>query len=358
MTTKRLTNRRRTGGATLDISRDDTTEEAVGLANSFKPSAMGISFLAEISDNDLIVEISAGKYKTETTTVDGREKRRYPRTAILSRVVLAADELKGEAAKIFRRDVLSEDGNPTGLEIFVLSRPENVGESGAERRLITISLINKSITEGEKFVTDKCFFQVSFAVTSSDAKDCFIEYPEKKGESLDDEELALRLLYRHRKTFAVGHGCAADWEETGERAFSVSTAVLPVYDVKPIVPNILPDLTLSMLELSDLKNEINPLETLRALCDKYEDWIKNAKKKPKILTSFGSRSRRAFGKLPPMSRTNAKRHFGSRTRQTSDARISIDESRDAFATTSFRASVAEEKKDESKVCSLPPVSFS
>lgn len=263
----------KTVGAALDISRDETTEEAVGLANSFKPSAMGISFLAEISDNDLIVEVSAGKYKTEMIPVDGREKRRYPRTAISSRVVLSADEIKGDAAETFRKDVLSEDGNPTGLEIFVLSRPENISESGTERRLITISLINKNVTEGERFVTDKCFFQVSFTVTSSDAKDCFIEYPEKKGESLDDEELALRLLYRHRKTFAVGHGCAADWIEQGERAVSVSTAVLPVYDVKPIVPNILPDLTLSMLEFSDLKNETNPLETLRALCDKYEDWI-------------------------------------------------------------------------------------
>lgn len=263
----------KTVGATLDVSRDETTEEAVGLANSFKPSAMGISFLAEISDNGLIVEISAGKYKTESVMVDGREKRRFPRTAISSRVMLTADELKGDTAETFRKDVLSEDGNATGLEIFVLSRPESIGESGTERRLVTISLINKNVTEGERFVTDKCFFQVSFAVTSSDAKDCFIEYPEKKGESLDDEELALRLLYKHRKTFAVGHGCAADWIEQDERAASVSTAVLPVYDVKPIVPNILHDLTLSMLEFSDLKQETNPLETLRALCDKYENWI-------------------------------------------------------------------------------------
>lgn len=343
----------KTVGATLDVSRDDTTEEAVGLANSFKPSAMGISFLAEISDNDLIVEISAGKYKTDTKPVDGREKRRYPRTAISSRVVLTADELKGDAAKTFRRDVFAAEGNATGLELYVLSRPESVLS-----RLMTISLINKNVSEGERFVTDKCFFQASFAVTSSDAKDCFIEYPEKKGESLDDEELALRLLYRHRKTFAVGHGCAADWEETGERAVSVSTTVLPVYDVKPIVPNILPDLTLSMLEFSDLKNETNPLETLGALCDKYEDWIKEREAEAENLETV----------LRPAADAHLKncRVCLGRMRKG----VSVLE-RDKRAMLAFRLMnramlsqqlhfslpLREHKKDESKICSLPPVGF-
>lgn len=340
-------------GGTLDISRDETTEEAVGLANSFKPSAMGISFLAEISDNDLIVEISAGKYKTEAVQIDGREKRRYPRTAITSRVVLTADELKGDVAKTFRRDVLDAEGNATGLELYVLSRPET-----GTARLMTLSLINKNVSEGERFVTDKCFFQVSFAVTSSDGKDCFVEYPEKKGESLDDEESALRLLYRHRKTFAVGHGCAADWIEQGERAVSVSTAVLPVYDVKPIVPNILPDLTLSMLEFSDLKNETNPLETLRALCDKYEDWIKEREAEAESLETV----------LRPAADAHLKncRECLGRMRKG----VSVLE-RDKRAMLAFRLMnramlsqqlhfalpLREHKKDESKNCSLPPVSF-
>lgn len=348
----------KTVGGAIDTSRDDTTEEAVGLANSFKPSAMGISFLAEISDNDLIVEISAGTYKTETKPVDGREKRRYPRTAISSRLTLTADEIKGEAAKTFRKDVLSDDGNPTGLEIYVLSRPENVGESGAERRLITISLINKNVTEGEKFVTDKCFFQVFFAVTSSDAKDCFIEYPEKKGESLDDEELALRLLYRHRKTFAVGHGCAADWEETGERAVSVSTAVLPVYDVKPIVPNILPDLTLSMLEFSDLKNEINPLETLRALCDKYEEWIRER----------GAEAENHETVLRPAADTHLENCHECLGRMRKGVSVLERDQRTMLAfrlmnramlsqQLHFALPLREWKKDASKICSLPPVAF-
>ncbi len=79
---------------------------------------MGISFLAEISDNDLNVEIGAGKYKTEAVAVDGREKRRFPRTAISSRVVLTANELKGDAAKTSKRPK-----KPSGLPIHS-NRPQ------------------------------------------------------------------------------------------------------------------------------------------------------------------------------------------------------------------------------------------
>lgn len=348
----------KTFGTTLDISRDETTEEAVGLANSFKPSAMGISFLAEISDNDLLVEIRAGKYKTETVTVNGREKRRYPRTAISSNVVLATDELKGDMAKIFRKDVLSENGNPTGLELFVLSRPESIVENGAQCRLITLSLINKNFSEGERPITDKCFFQVSFAVTSSDAKDCFVEYPEKKGESLDEEELALRLLYRHRKTFAVGHGCAADWIEQSERAVSVSTAVLPVYDVKPIVPNILPDLTLSMLDFSDLKNETNPLETLRALCNKYEKWIEEREAEAKNLETV----------LRPAADAHMENCRECLRRMRKGVSVLQNDRRAMFAfrlmnramlsqQLHFALPLREWKKDETKSVSIPPVNF-
>ena len=348
----------KTVGGAIDVSTDETTEEAVGLANSFKPSAMGVSFLAEISDNDLIVEITAGKYKTETVVVESREHRRYPRTAISSTITLKADELKGDAMQTFRRNVLDTEGNKTGLELFVLSRPESVGKDGAECRLMTISIINKNVAAGDRFVTDKCFFQVSFTVKSSDGKACFIEYPEKKGESLDDEERALRLLYRHRKTFAVGHGCAADWEESGSRAVSVSTSVLPSYDVKPIVPNVFPDLTLSMLDFSDLKNEINPFENLKRLCDKYDEWIEEREAEAENLNED-------LRKAADKHLKNCRECLG-RMRTG----VSVLET-DKQAMTAFKLMnramlsqqlhyglpLREHAKDETKNCVLPPVTF-
>ena len=36
-------------------------------------------------------------------------------------------------------------------------------------------------------------------------------YPEAEQSDRDEEEQSIDLLYRKRRTFAIGHGCAADW---------------------------------------------------------------------------------------------------------------------------------------------------
>ena len=37
-------------------------------------------------------------------------------------------------------------------------------------------------------------------------------YPDVEQPDSDDEEQSIALLYRHQRTFAIGHGCAADWD--------------------------------------------------------------------------------------------------------------------------------------------------
>ena len=263
----------------LNLTKDSDTEESIGLANAFKPSAMGISFLAEISEGDsLCVEIKAGKYTSYSVESAGRRKQRYLRKPIFAEVKLDSSKLIGNEVKAFTEIVTNkEDGNTVNLELYVLSRPETSLKGGGESRLITVSLINKNESPGGRVASEDCFFQTSFSIRELNGKSCFVEYPEKKGERLDEEEKALKLLYRHRKTFAVGHGCAADWEDNKNRASLVQTSVLPVYDVKPILPVAFGDIDLSMLDLSDLRLEKDPITVLRSLCNKYKEWIADRK---------------------------------------------------------------------------------
>ena len=37
-------------------------------------------------------------------------------------------------------------------------------------------------------------------------------YPDIEQPDSDAEEQSIALLYRYRRTFAIGHGCAADWD--------------------------------------------------------------------------------------------------------------------------------------------------
>ena len=269
---------------------DGSGDDAIGLANTFKPSAMGISFTVEIGKTDTLrVEIKAGQYKdekynTEETAKKGWQNKKYLRRQITAVENLTFEDLTRDGnITTLEREPKHEDER-TNLKLVVLSRSEGVAaEKDKEKRLITVSLVNEKKYKGGRHKVEDCFFQASFKIAEAKGKKVFIEYPENKGEILGDEEKALKLLYRHKKTYAIGHGCAADWEEASgdSGAFSVSTSILPSYDVKPIIPGNFEDLKLSMLELSSLKPESDPFPVLNSLCDKYEAWI--GKRKAEVL---------------------------------------------------------------------------
>ena len=65
-------------------------------------------------------------------------------------------------------------------------------------------------------------------MSCAEAGDELVEYSiADDTTNFDFEELSLEMLYRDRKSFAVGHGCAADWDDgDGGGALSVSTALI------------------------------------------------------------------------------------------------------------------------------------
>ena len=64
-------------------------------------------------------------------------------------------------------------------------------------------------------------------------------YPESELPDRDDEEQSIDLLYRNKKTYAIGHGCAADWDgEADARVATVRAVALPAYEVVSLTPNV------------------------------------------------------------------------------------------------------------------------
>ena len=61
------------------------------------------------------------------------------------------------------------------------------------------------------------------------------EYPRVDALTRDKEEEELRVLYRRIRTFAVGHGCSAEWpDEFAETADLVRTQFMPFYEVAAV----------------------------------------------------------------------------------------------------------------------------
>ena len=262
-----------------EIIEDQSAEEITSLTNSYLPSAIGFSCLTTLPEAGFLVEVKAGIYHEEpreyiTRNGETRKGRQYLRSPLECVFEVPSSELDGEDIQMWPGSVKDNKGEDVNLQVRILSRPRQSGEDGRSRRLLTVALINGHESTTGQADNKKCFFQVDLRLRAADQSAPFLEYPDKEGESLDKEEESLRLLYRHRKTYAVGHGCAADWNEVDEdRADMIQSNIIPSYEIKPIVPTSFPDLDLKMYDLSTLGDEAAIDPVLNSLCDKYEEWI-------------------------------------------------------------------------------------
>ena len=255
------------------------TDRDVTLANEFLPSAMGLSALVEVPER-LRVDVSAGIYRHEElqwdTRTDKDARKTYPkawwRRPIERSMELSSDELLGDGTVTFEKPVFEEDGQ-VALTLHVVSRPHAYSAGSHRSRLATFTLVNRRKSENRTPDNSDCFFQCGFSVREPDGQACFLSYPERPGDSGDSEELSLQLLYLHRRTFAVGHGCAPEWSETTAGcATLIRTEVLPIYEVKPVLPTKVKGLDLRMADL--MADEVNASTALcTKLADEYEVWI-------------------------------------------------------------------------------------
>ncbi len=250
----------------------DEPDEMVSLSNAFLPAAMGFSCVVEVGENGLVAHVKAATYASREVKRIGKDGREYSnrywdRKPFEIAVALPADKLLGATVRNEELPVGTEN-----LCVRVLSRP--FGDA-PNLRLLTLALVNTNHSaSGERIENERCYFQVEMKLVAADGSAAFREYPDAT-LAPDDEECSLALLYRHRVTYGIGHGCAADWNEikaTG-RADAVWCDVLPLHEIKPIKPNIFADLPLAMFDLCDRGDDANLEPMLRGLCDRYEDWI-------------------------------------------------------------------------------------
>jgi hypothetical protein len=240
----------------------ENAEELINRSNAYRQSA--ISLTTALSEGDEInVEISAGVYKTlkSLDPVTEREVIRYPRTAI-------EWDNNGKPVDL----PLPQDGiklisvGETGLQFDITYRYKKGGYS-----IYTFTLENTKINSGNSVRDDDCFFQVKFQLCS---KKGFCPLPDSQRVNTDDEDYwSNQLLYRNVRNYAIGHGCAADWDDSADKVSWISSAVFPSYEMKPIVPSTIPGVSLEMLKMSRHESFEDTIRELRLMCTKYQEWI-------------------------------------------------------------------------------------
>lgn len=275
------------GGSEVIFGSADEFEGSLALSNVSMPSCYGITFTCHSEVKTFSLKVSCASYVRNQDDDGNKVWKRIPHE-FKKEIQIQRENLTSEPMEVCRR-----------LYAYVrFRRPSKDGDCS-----ITVYLINRnapgqdeedaSTRRNAKFDPDeqaKCsFFQVKFWVEESDGSFPFIERRASNLHKIDDEQKSVQLLYSHRKSYGVGHGCSVTWGKSEDgKVGSISSSFIPSYDTYPLVPP--QDLGLPDFYLKEISNcNFEQLECLFAkVADKYEEWIDQAEieKFPKVEDVF------------------------------------------------------------------------
>ena len=241
------------------VAQGDVEEDGAGvpLAEDWRPSSVAVSFVTDSAS--VLADVSGATYAQISEPGPPRWQRHGFRFENLE---LAQGRPLHE---IKTGDVVFEVG----------SRWRRTGNN----YLVTVHvrLLTRS-TQDDKLDIPLMIFQAGLGVRATNGAE-FLEYDLSRAFDIDEESAELRLRYRSRKVFAVGHGMAADWEVNSGRCVRVSLTPVPAF----IVPTVetagaepgsgaAQALRLSELAKIDAEPE-NVLAALDAFVQSFSSWV-------------------------------------------------------------------------------------
>lgn len=270
------------------LSRDSVEESSPAAeppsGDDRRPSSMGLTFAVDpTAAETIVVAVRAAAY--DPIGADGRRvapKRAEARTTADQREhwrrrVLDLPDFSVDITRPGRFHPQKPLGGGVDLEVFV-RRPSAANGTVT----VTATLINENKV-GERELQDAfALFQPRLTVTAANGTSAFVERPAAL-TAVDQELGTSRLLHRHAPTFAVGHGCSADWDWAPppvgvtdiERAAitEVRTEFLPTHEVLLTDSN--PEIDASALTMHGLATlpDSEVLAALEGLANGYEEWI-------------------------------------------------------------------------------------
>ena len=265
------------------------------IATAMRPASAGISFAAtwESASPSINVEISCGSYHAEEQDDPGDQEKSGDST------VPPGNETRKTKVYWRRTDhrlslnglPLDHPDNHRGREIALDERGLNgLGlyiqtTSWGKDLLVTVALINRHRLEdgdGRRLIEERTFFQTAMNITPGPGTS--LPARPLRRIATDEDGKSAALIYRDAREFAVGHTCAADWEEVDGKAIRLRTTWIP----RTIVPSMSSSGDRVFAGVRDLTAG-NPLSAAwiaashgKVLCDglleiptAYETWIES-----------------------------------------------------------------------------------
>ena len=265
---------------------EPSIEAETSKINNFRQSAMGITLCVSDSAGYADVSISVGSYTEVMSTVPMEKKdengnriivrSEKPRKCFYRKqnnavLRLNKDNLPSKTERhkeYLLKDVEGKELKGLGLTVtFRLRKPEE------GFTIYTITLINTNPGTEKNIDATDCWYQCSFSIQCDKE---FLPLPANFCAEIKDEDYQLNaLLYRDVKTYGIGHGCAATWNDE-VTPNTITASVMPEYEVKPIVPTT-SEAKLSMKMYASDKEAT--FADLKILCEEYKAWIEKEESK-------------------------------------------------------------------------------
>jgi hypothetical protein len=269
-------------------TENDYDDDAVSMANQLKPSAMGLTIRCNKSGS-LIVDITSARYERANGT---KPKLQYNEHGVLTELTYQCEyfvrrplqinpisiDLRDITPKgVFKKEIIYSHGGENWLELRITNR-SSAEDIKNGTLILTFTIMN--LRRGN--ISQNALFQNEIKITAS-VDNIIIPYRDKI-ISGDSELEELNLLYRKKKMFGIGHGCAAVWTETesvnddktnSDFIRELKTSVLPVYEIPLIAAK--DSESLAMFNLSDCSGADWELgkRALKNLRDEYLKWIEH-----------------------------------------------------------------------------------
>jgi hypothetical protein len=245
------------------------------MSMAMNPSSIGLSFTVGPEVTAVGVTPTWGSYAPEKRPREGRDGKVHERT----------EWVRSPHEHTVTVDVTAsgEQLLHGGVQLQWMVRTRADG-----RRAVSVFLVNRiQPADPERPDDPEWVFQPAIAVRSGDGGAAFRP---RSIDDLDDLEAlewdrrADELLHRDRPEYAVGHGCAADWDaDRGEGATEVRTVILPLHELPRIDPRESDDPGLDMRRLGGSGPDGVPGPDLVTLLDPvaggYQEWVEGLERR-------------------------------------------------------------------------------
>jgi hypothetical protein len=260
-----------------DDTQDGTPDTNAAKAPSMLPSSIGLTFTVDGEAKAIRLTARWGRYeRVENEAYDPAQKGTLRRVWQRIPVEGTSEPLPLVAGKF---GPWTPDPDYDEVTVRGLLRHHD------DHWTVTLYLTNDQVepkSRSAKGRDSAWVFQPELIVEAADGSPIFIKRLPPRGRAgLDLEDQAMQMIYRHQVEFATGHGVAvhADLPEgSWDRAWRLSTRVMPTYDV----PKTTPPTTVDIPELDNLVLDMKTLaetadadfaQVLGPLITAYRQWI-------------------------------------------------------------------------------------